>query len=211
MDCVFGVQGKDYILLAGDRASVSNSIIKLQDTDHKIFKLANNQLIATVGESYDKKNFAKLIKANMELYYFQNGQRLTTDEAASFIRKELAEGIRSSPHQCNCLVAGFDSDGPKLYWLDYLGSYAKLLKAAHGYGAYFLYGLMDNFYRKDLNLAQGEDIIKKCINELKTRVANELNTVNEVTTDDETLVNGTDGAITTITNQTDAEDPTVTE
>ena len=169
MDCVFGVQGKDYILLAGDRASVSNSIIKLQDTDHKIFKLANNQLIATVGESYDKKNFAKLIKANMELYYFQNGQRLTTDEAASYIRKELAEGIRSSPHQCNCLVAGFDSDGPKLYWLDYLGSYAKLLKAAHGYGAYFLYGLMDNFYRKDLNLAQGEDIIKKCINELKTR------------------------------------------
>ena len=169
MDCVFGVQGKDYILLAGDRASVSNSIIKLQDTDHKIFKLANNQLIATVGESYDKKNFAKLIKANMELYYFQNGQRLTTDEAASYIRKELAEGIRSSPHQCNCLVAGFDSDGPKLYWLDYLGSYAKLLKAAHGYGAYFLYGLMDNFYRKDLSLAEGEGIIKKCINELKTR------------------------------------------
>ena len=169
MDCVFGVQGKDYILLAGDRASVSNSIIKLQDTDHKIFKLTNNQMIATVGESYDKKNFAKLIKANMELYFFQNGQRLTTDETASYIRKDLAEGIRSSPHQCNCLLAGYDVDGPKLYWLDYLGSYAKLLKAAHGYGAYFLYGLMDNFYKKNLSLVEGEDIIKKCINELKTR------------------------------------------
>ena len=169
MDCVFGIQGKDYILLAGDRASVSNSIIKLQDTDHKIFKLTNNQMIATVGESYDKKNFAKLIKANMELYFFKNGQRLTADETASYIRKELAEGIRSSPHQCNCLLAGYDVDGPKLYWLDYLGSYAKLLKAAHGYGAYFLYGLMDNLYKKDLNLAEGEEIIKKCINELKTR------------------------------------------
>jgi len=169
MDCVFAVQGLDYILLAGDRASVSNSIIKLQDTDHKILKLANNQLIATVGEAYDKKNFAKYIKANMENYYFQNGQRLTTDETAAYIRKELAEGIRSSPHQCNCLIAGYDIDGPKLYWLDYLGSYAKLLKAAHGYGAYFLYGLMDNFYKKDLKLNEGEDIIKKCINELKTR------------------------------------------
>ena len=169
MDCVFAVQGPDYILLAGDRASVSNSIIKLQDTDHKILKLANNQLIATVGEAYDKKNFAKYIKANMENYYFQNGQRLTTDETAAYIRKELAEGIRSSPHQCNCLIAGYDIDGPKLYWLDYLGSYAKLLKAAHGYGAYFLYGLMDNFYKKDLKLNEGEDIIKKCINELKTR------------------------------------------
>ena len=171
MDCVFGVQGKDFILLAGDRASVGNSIIEFQDSDHKIIKLANNQLMACVGESYDKKNFPKLVKANMELYYFQNGQRLTTDETATYIRKELAEGIRSSPHQCNCLVAGFDSDGPKLYWLDYLGSYAKLLKAAHGYGAYFLYGLMDNFYKKDLSLKEGEIIIKNCISELKTRFA----------------------------------------
>ena len=169
MDCVFGIQGNDYILLAGDRASVSNSIIKLQDTDHKILKLTDNQMIACVGEAYDKKNFSKYIKANMENYYYQNGQRLTTDETAAYIRKELAEGIRSSPHQCNCLVAGFDVDGPKLYWLDYLGSYAKLLKAAHGYGAYFLYGLMDNFYKKDLSLNDGEMIITKCINELKTR------------------------------------------
>ena len=169
MDCVFGIQGNDYILLAGDRASVSNSIIKLQDTDHKILKLTDNQMIACVGEAYDKKNFSKYIKANMENYYFQNGQRLTTDETAAYIRKELAEGIRSSPHQCNCLIAGFDTDGPKLYWLDYLGSYAKLLKAAHGYGAYFLYGLMDNFYKKDLSLKDGEMIITKCINELKTR------------------------------------------
>ena len=169
MDCVFGIQGKDYILLAGDRASVSNSIIKLQDTDHKIMSLTNSQMIACVGEAYDKKNFSKYIKANMENYYFQNGQRLTTDETAAYIRKELAEGIRSSPHQCNCLIAGFDSDGPKLYWLDYLGSYAKLLKAAHGYGAYFLYGLMDNYYKKNLSLKDGEIIIEKCINELKTR------------------------------------------
>ena len=169
MDCVFGIQGKDYILLAGDRASVSNSIIKLQDTDHKIMSLTNSQMIACVGEAYDKKNFSKYIKANMENYYFQNGQRLTTDETAAYIRKELAEGIRSSPHQCNCLIAGFDSDGPKLYWLDYLGSYAKLLKAAHGYGAYFLYGLMDNYYKKNLSLKDGEMIIEKCINELKTR------------------------------------------
>ena len=169
MDCVFGIQGNDYILLAGDRASVSNSIIKLQDTDHKILKLTDSQMIACVGEAYDKKNFSKYIKANMENYYFQNGQRLTTDETAAYIRKELAEGIRSTPHQCNCLVAGFDVDGPKLYWLDYLGSYAKLLKAAHGYGAYFLYGLMDNYYKKDLSLKDGEMIITKCINELKTR------------------------------------------
>jgi 20S proteasome subunit beta 4 len=176
MDCVFGIQGKDYILLAGDKAAVGNSIIKFQDSDSKLLKLADNQVIACVGESFDKKNFPKYVKANTEAYYFENGQRLTTDETASYIRNLLAKGIRSSPHQCNCLLAGFDTDGPKLYWLDYLGSYVKLLKAAHGYGAYFLYGLMDNFYKKDMSLADGEMVIKNCIKELKTRFA--INMVN---------------------------------
>ena len=50
MDFVFAIQGPDYILLAGDRACVSNSIIKFQDTDHKISKLSSNQLLACVGE-----------------------------------------------------------------------------------------------------------------------------------------------------------------
>ena len=176
MDCVFGIQGKDYILLAGDKAAVGNSIIKFQDSDSKLLKLTDNQMIATVGESFDKKDFPKYVKANMEAYYFENGQRLTTDETASYIRYLLATGIRSSPHQCNCLLAGFDVDGPKLYWLDYLGSYVKLLKAAHGYGAYFLYGLMDNFYKKDMSLADGEMVIKNCIKELKTRFS--INMVN---------------------------------
>ena len=81
--------------------------------------------MACVGESYDKKNFPKLVKANLELYFFKNDHRLTTDESAAYIRKELAEGIRSSPHQCNCLLAGYNNDGPKLYWIDYLGSYIK--------------------------------------------------------------------------------------
>ena len=66
MDCVFAIQGPDYVLIAGDRARVSNSIIKFQDTDHKILKLSKNQLLACVGEAYDKKNFAKLIKAYTE-------------------------------------------------------------------------------------------------------------------------------------------------
>ena len=170
MDCVFAIQGQNIVWISGDRACVSGSIIKFQDTDHKILKLTDNQMMACVGEAYDKKNFGKLIRANMEYYYYQNGQRLTTDEAAAYLRQELSTAIRSnSPHQCNCLIVGYDNDGPKIYWLDYLGSYAKLLKAAHGYGAYFLYGLMDNFYKKNLSLAEGEDIIKKCINELKTR------------------------------------------
>lgn len=169
MDCVFAVQGDDYILFGCEKASLSGSIFKYHDNESKIIKLSKNKLLGVVGEAYDKRHFNKLIKCNLDLYKFKNGHELTTEESASYIRTELAEGIRSHPHQCNCLLAGFDADGPKLYWLDYMGSYAKLLKAAHGYGAYLIYGIMDNYYQKPMTLQQGELIIEKCINELKTR------------------------------------------
>lgn len=146
MDCAFAIQGKDYILIASDKA-VINSIIKLNDTDDKIIHLTDNQVIAACGEISDRKTFTKLIKGELDYYYYKYNNRLNTDEVANFTRTILAENLRKSPYQANCLVAGYDTDGPKLYWLDYLGSSSKLTKAAHGYGAHFLYGIMDNFYR----------------------------------------------------------------
>ena len=168
MDCAFGIQGNDYILLASDR-SVMYSILKLQDSDEKILRLSENQLLAACGEIYDRKNFSKLVQANMEYYYYLNGNRLTTSEAAAYTRDLFAKGIRSNPYQCNVLVAGYDADGPKLFWLDYLGSMQQVTKGAHGYGAHFLYGLMDNCYKKDMTYQEGEECIRKCMAELKTR------------------------------------------
>lgn len=168
MDCTFGIQGEDFILLASDKAVV-HSIIKLQDSDNKITLLSENQIMATVGENYDRKTFSKLVQCNLEYYYYLNGNRLNTSEVANYVRNLYAEGIRSHPHQCNALIAGYDLDGPKLFWADYLGSMQQVTKGAHGYGAYFLYGLMDNFYKKDFFIEDGEKCISACINELKTR------------------------------------------
>ena len=54
-------------------------------------------------------------------------------------RTELSTAIRKGPISANILQAGFDEKtGPCLYYFDYLGSMAKLDKAAHGYCAFFL-------------------------------------------------------------------------
>ena len=168
MDCAFAVQGKDYILLATDRA-VMTSIIKLQDSDTKTIQLSENQIMAACGDNHDRKTFSKLVQCNMDYYYYMNGNRLTTSEAASYTRNLLAEAIRKHPYQCNVIITGYDVEGPKLYWIDYLGSMQQVTKAAHGYGAHFLYGIMDNYYKKDFDYETGEKSIKSCINELKTR------------------------------------------
>lgn len=146
MDCAFGIQGTNYVLIASDR-SVARSIIKLQDSDDKLTLLSNSQILASCGEVADRKSFSKLIFGELEYYYYRYNNRLNTDEVANYTRSILAENLRKSPYQANSLIAGFDKDGPKLYWLDYLGSMAKVTKAAHGYGGHFLYGIMDNYYK----------------------------------------------------------------
>lgn len=64
-------------------------------------------------------------------------------------RSELAIAIRKAPQVCNALIAGYEKNeyAPALYWIDYLGTLVKTNKAAHGYAGYFLYGLLDNFYK----------------------------------------------------------------
>ena len=147
MDCAFGIQGNDYVLIASDRAVV-RSIVKIQECEDKLTLLTDSQVLATCGEVADRKSFSKLIKGELEYYYYRYNNRLNTDEVANFTRSILAENLRKSPYQANSLIAGYDVDGPKLYWMDYLGSMQKVVKAGHGYGAHFLYGLMDSFYKK---------------------------------------------------------------
>lgn len=146
MDCAFGVAGEDWVLIASDR-SVMRSIIKLQDTDDKLRVISDNQIIATCGEVSDRKEFSKLINGEIDYYYYRYNNRLNTDELANYTRSILAENLRKKPYQVNCLIAGYDQDGAKLYWMDYLGSSQRVLKGAHGYGGHFLYGIMDNFHR----------------------------------------------------------------
>lgn len=147
MDCAFAVAGKDFVIIASDR-SVARSIIKLQDSDDKLTAISSHQVLATVGEVSDRKSFAKLVNGELDYYYYKQNSRLNTDEVANYTRNLCAEAIRKKPYQANSIIAGVDQDGAKLYWLDYLGTLQKVTKAAHGYGGNFLYGIMDNYYKK---------------------------------------------------------------
>ncbi len=145
-DCIFGLVGKDFVLLACDR-SVSRSVLKIQDCDEKITSITNNQLLATCGEVSERKGFSNLIKVNRDYYYFRYNNSLNTSELANFTRNLLSESLRQDAIPVNCLIAGFDNNEPSLYWLDYLGTLQKVTRGAQGYCGYFLGGLLDNYYK----------------------------------------------------------------
>jgi 20S proteasome subunit beta 4 len=83
----------------------------------------------------------------------------------------LATALRKGPYQTNLLLAGYDENpgAVSLYWMDYLAAMTKVNYGAHGYAANFVLSIFDRDWKKGMNLEQGLDVIRKCINELHTR------------------------------------------
>lgn len=100
------------------------------------------------GEHSDVLAFGDYIQKNLAFMKFKNGYKLSIDDTANYIRHELAEAIRKGPYMVNLLLAGFEGDKPRLFWLDYLGSVIEVRKAAHGYAEYLTSSVMDTLENK---------------------------------------------------------------
>lgn len=94
--------------------------------------------------------FAEYIERNIRLYQIRNTYALRPSSAASWIRRSLAESLRSrKPYTVNLLLGGYDvtTYTPHLYWVDYFGTLVEVPFAAHGYGSYFALSLLDRYVR----------------------------------------------------------------
>ncbi|XP_003727222.1 proteasome subunit beta type-2-like [Strongylocentrotus purpuratus] len=170
MEFLLGIQGPDYVLLASDM-NAGRSVFVFKHDQEKMFPLSSKLLMLCAGESGDTVQFAEYIQKNIQLYKIRNGYELSPKAAANFTRKNLADFLRSkTPYQVNLLLAGHDeTDGPCLFYMDYLGSLQQVPFAAHGYGSYFTLSILDRHYRRDMTRDQAVEVLKKCLLEVQKR------------------------------------------
>ncbi|GAA5999866.1 hypothetical protein JCM10207_005947 [Rhodosporidiobolus poonsookiae] len=175
MEVSFGITGKDYVLLASDM-NAARSIVKMKGTEDKQKVVGKHLVMAYSGEPGDTVQFAEYVERNLRLYQIRNHIPLRPPAAASWVRNQLAQSLRSrKPYSVNLLLGGFDPtsstprEAPSLYWIDYLGTLGTVPYAAHGYGAYFALSTMDRWHNPEGDLEEGLSLLRKCINELETR------------------------------------------
>ncbi|KAK7501085.1 hypothetical protein BaRGS_00007570 [Batillaria attramentaria] len=169
MECLIGIQGQDFIMLATDSVS-ARSIVKMKTDHDKMFQLSDKLLMAVSGESGDTVQFSEYIAKNIQLYKMRNGYELSPHAAANFTRRNMADALRSQrPKFVNLLIAGIDEDGPSLYFLDYLASIIKVPFAIHGYGAMFTLSIMDRYYKPGMTKDEAFQLLQRCITEIQKR------------------------------------------
>ena len=122
MDSLFGIKGKDFIMVASE-STIMNSIFKLKSQKDKSYQLDDKVLLSVSGQISDQDVFGDFIARNVQYIKFRESKSLTVQEIANFTQRELATAIRKSPVQLQSLISGFDDiRGAQLYWLDYLGT-----------------------------------------------------------------------------------------
>jgi len=172
METSFGLIGKGYVIIAAD-TTAAHSVVKMKIDEDKIKTLSPHLLMAYSGEPGDTVQFAEFVERNIRLYQIRNLYPLRPSAAASWIRRALADSLRSrSPYEVNLLLGGYDTatDDPHLYWMDHLGTLAEVPYAAHGYGAFFVLGLLDRYHDPNAPLEEGLATLKRCIDQVSKRL-----------------------------------------
>ncbi len=171
MECLIGIKCDNFVIIAHDNKA-GRSIVNMKQDQDKIFKLDKNIGMVVCGEPGDTFYFGEYIQKNIALYRIKNGYSLSPQAAASYTRNELAEHIRSRhPYMCNVLMGGYDPKSCKssLYYMDYIGTMAELPYGAHGYGSYFILGILDKEHRSDMSVEEAEALLGKCFREIQER------------------------------------------
>ena len=170
MECLIGIKCDKFAILAHDNSAGRSILVMKQDQD-KLFKLNDRLGMVVCGEAGDTVYFGEYIQKNIALYRVRNGYSLSPHAAANYTRNELAEYLRRRTYLVNLIMGGYDEKNSKsaLYLMDYLGTLAEVPFAAHGYGSYFVYGILDRFHRVDMSVEDGEELLGKCVREVQKR------------------------------------------
>jgi 20S proteasome subunit beta 4 len=171
MECLFGITGPGFCILAAD-STVTRSIVIMKPGEDKFKALTTTSAMAYSGEPGDSINYAEYVQRNLKLEAIRSGLEPNVNNCAAFSRRALADALRSrTPWNVNVLIGGIDGDSGrgKLFWMDYLASMVSVPFGAQGYGAYFCSGLLDSLYRDNMSETEAMELLKKCLLELKVR------------------------------------------
>ncbi|KAJ1372526.1 Proteasome subunit beta type-2 [Parelaphostrongylus tenuis] len=177
MHFLIGISTNDYVLLASDKATFAYGAVLADSENDKEYRLGKKLTMMCIGEEGDVAQFGDWTKRNIRLYAIRNGYELSPDSAHHWIRRGIAEALRTEDYYIvDVLLGGYDDKQGKAFLgsVDYLGNgLSNQPYLFRGFCGRFCYAIMDREYKKDMTEAEGLSLLNKCIAEAKRRfVAN---------------------------------------
>ena len=175
---LIGLRTDNFVIMAADTNSFMHGALKMSKDHIKEYKLGERLYMVCCGELGDVDSFATWAKANTDLYARRNGYDLRPAAAHHWLRKSMAENLRSEDMwRVNCIIGGYDSHERSTF-MSMIDHYATNIPSQKylfaGFPGRFCYAIMDSHYKPDMTEAEGLTLVKRCIDEVKKRVIIDL-------------------------------------
>jgi len=148
------------IVSVDSRSTMGNYIAS--GTVKKVIEINPFLLGTMAGGAADCSFWERNLGMQCRMYELRNGKRITV-AAASKLLANTMNSYRGYGLSMGTMVTGWDETGPQLYYVDNDGTRLKGNMFSVGSGSTYAYGILDNYYRKDLTVEEAIDLGKRAI------------------------------------------------
>ena len=123
----------------------------------------NPYLLGTMaGGAADCQFWQRNLGVQCRLHELANKKRISVAGASKLLANTLY-GYRGMGLSMGTMVAGWDSEGPGLYYVDSEGKRLKGKRFSVGSGSLYAYGVLDAGYRWDLSVEEARELGRRAI------------------------------------------------
>ena len=149
-----GLKCKDGVVMATDtRATMLPGLVAHKGVK-KIYEIAWNVGMTMAGVPAEAVSILDILRANARLYTMQR-RRLMPIRAVASLASNILFSQRYYPYLIQVIIGGFDDEGYHLYSLDPFGSRIEDDVISTGSGSTVAYGVLEDNYRRDMELKDG--------------------------------------------------------
>lgn len=149
------------VIIAVDSRATMGSYVSSQ-TVKKVIEINRFLLGTMAGGAADCQFWERNLGRQCRLYELNNGKRITV-RAASKLLGNTMFSYRGMGLSMGTMVAGYDTTGPGLYYVDSDGQRTKGERFSVGSGSLYAYGILDDGYRKDMPLEEAIELARRSI------------------------------------------------
>ncbi len=142
-----GLIAKDCVVLASDQRATMGFLIA-NKTAQKIFKITNRIGATIAGSVADAQAIMDLLRAEAKLFELQRGRPIRVKAMTRLLSNIMFQA--RGGYMLQCLVGGYDDDGPQVFYTDYVGSVLPDKFTATGSGSPVALGVLEAEYKDDL-------------------------------------------------------------
>ncbi len=142
-----GLVAKDCVVLASDQRATMGFLIA-NKAAKKIYKITDRIGATIAGSVADAQSMMELLKAEAKLFEIQRGRPMKVRALTKLLSNILFQA--RGTYLLQCLVGGFDDEGPQVFYTDLIGSVLPDKFTATGSGSPVALGVLEAGYKEDM-------------------------------------------------------------